>query len=258
MRKNIYIFQKEKGAFNMEYKERISPQGNRIQFVVFNGAEYSRKPDTKSKTRSKYYSLSEKSKRGIFPSELHRAVWEFYNGKIPKGYVVHHKDLNKDNNEIENLECISMADHNRLHHSLGDLEEQRKTMDHARQFAPAWHGTPEGIEWHKKHGQETWVGKEKRFTHTCIQCGVVYKSFYDVRRGKTFCSRHCNSSYNAKINRYKEQSSEIRICTQCGKEFKTIKYGKAQSCSDLCAASLRRQRRNAAKDIKNASGVENN
>ena len=34
---------------------------------------------------------------------LHRTVWEFHNGTIPKGYHVHHKDGNRSNNAIENL-----------------------------------------------------------------------------------------------------------------------------------------------------------
>ena len=37
---------------------------------------------------------------------MHRFVWEHYNGKIPDGYDVHHKDGNTHNNSIENLEIV--------------------------------------------------------------------------------------------------------------------------------------------------------
>ncbi len=50
----------------------------------------------------------------------HRHIAEFHqnlNG-IPKGYVVHHKDFNGLNNNPENLQVMSVEDHNRLH---GDL-----------------------------------------------------------------------------------------------------------------------------------------
>lgn len=30
---------------------------------------------------------------------LHVYVWEHFNGTIPKGYEIHHKDFNKKNNE---------------------------------------------------------------------------------------------------------------------------------------------------------------
>lgn len=42
---------------------------------------------------------------------MHRYIWRFYNGKIPKGYDIHHKDFDKANNDIENLECILKSEH---------------------------------------------------------------------------------------------------------------------------------------------------
>ena len=38
---------------------------------------------------------------------LHRAVWEYFHGPIPKGYHIHHMDGNRANNNIENLACSS-------------------------------------------------------------------------------------------------------------------------------------------------------
>lgn len=53
---------------------------------------------------------------------LHRYIWEKYNGVIPHGYVIHHKDENKLNWNIENLELMSAKDHGAYHaleHGLG-------------------------------------------------------------------------------------------------------------------------------------------
>lgn len=47
--------------------------------------------------------------------EEHILVWEQHNGKIPKGMVIHHKDLNKYNNNILNLELVTELYHNRIH-----------------------------------------------------------------------------------------------------------------------------------------------
>ena len=47
--------------------------------------------------------------------KMHRMVYEYYNGKIPSGYVIHHIDENKLNNDISNLQLISDSDHRRLH-----------------------------------------------------------------------------------------------------------------------------------------------
>lgn len=44
---------------------------------------------------------------------MHRYVWEFYNGKIPQGYDIHHLNNQKHDNRIENLECLSKSEHTR-------------------------------------------------------------------------------------------------------------------------------------------------
>ena len=49
---------------------------------------------------------------------LHRFKWESMRGPIPKGFHVHHKDENKMNNSIYNLECLSPKDHGELHAKL--------------------------------------------------------------------------------------------------------------------------------------------
>lgn len=45
----------------------------------------------------------------------HRLIWEFHNGNVPKGHVIHHFDFNSFNNSIENLTCMSADDHRELH-----------------------------------------------------------------------------------------------------------------------------------------------
>lgn len=42
---------------------------------------------------------------------IHILVAEAFIGEIPKGYHVHHKDGNKQNNHVENLEIIHPAEH---------------------------------------------------------------------------------------------------------------------------------------------------
>ena len=58
----------------------------------------------------------------------HRIVWEKSNGKIPKGYVIHHKNCIQDDNRIENLELMSNADHLSLHHKGIKNLKQIKAM----------------------------------------------------------------------------------------------------------------------------------
>lgn len=46
----------------------------------------------------------------------HRSVWETTNGPIPNGMVVHHRNGDKLDNRLENLELLSISAHMRLHH----------------------------------------------------------------------------------------------------------------------------------------------
>lgn len=46
---------------------------------------------------------------------MHRYVWMFYNGEIPFKFEIHHRNENKADNRIENLEMLSKAEHTRLY-----------------------------------------------------------------------------------------------------------------------------------------------
>lgn len=45
----------------------------------------------------------------------HRVVWLQAGREIPKGYILHHKDLNPSNNVLSNLQLITRGDHHKLH-----------------------------------------------------------------------------------------------------------------------------------------------
>lgn len=51
----------------------------------------------------------------------HKYVYEKAYGPLPKGYVVHHKDENKNNNKLENLEAITKGKHGKLHSKPGEI-----------------------------------------------------------------------------------------------------------------------------------------
>lgn len=47
---------------------------------------------------------------------VHRLVWETFNGVVPQGYEINHKDHNKYNNELSNLEIVTHSEN--LHKSF--------------------------------------------------------------------------------------------------------------------------------------------
>jgi predicted RNA-binding Zn-ribbon protein involved in translation (DUF1610 family) len=57
---------------------------------------------------------------------LHCIIWEEYNGSVPEGHVIHHKDEIKLHNDIENLECLTWSEHSKLHNLGKRVSEATK------------------------------------------------------------------------------------------------------------------------------------
>jgi len=61
----------------------------------------------------------------------HNIVWEQHHGPIPLGMQIHHKDLDRANNDILNLQLVTPLEHKRLHSGCrivnGEWEKPCKT-----------------------------------------------------------------------------------------------------------------------------------
>ena len=54
---------------------------------------------------------------------LHVAMWEAEAGvAVPPGCVIHHVNWNKGDNVIENLVCVTVSEHERIHNTPGGRE----------------------------------------------------------------------------------------------------------------------------------------
>lgn len=106
-RQSIYI-----GFKRRRYQLRTK---KKLPTVMFNGYTYS--------VRDTGYYGKTSGKRTL----LHRDIWEFHYGPIPKDYDIHHKDWNKLNNDISNLMCISKSDHARIYkHGKNQYNKHKK------------------------------------------------------------------------------------------------------------------------------------
>ena len=120
---------------------------------------------------------------------LHRAVWKYNRGDIPKGYHVHHRDNCRSNNAIENLELLTAFDHLSLHGN-----PNARLTDAARAKAAEWHGSDEGRLWHSRHYRESIAPTmAKRTTLACQHCGQPFEARLVLAARSKFCGNNCKA-----------------------------------------------------------------
>ena len=52
---------------------------------------------------------------------LHVVMWEHEAGReVPPGCVIHHVDWNKGHNTVDNLVCVTIEEHEKIHNIIGD------------------------------------------------------------------------------------------------------------------------------------------
>ena len=79
-----------------------------------------------------YYVIKTREK-GNHNKALHRLIYEdFWGVKLPKEIHVHHKDGNKTNNCILNLEAMTMQEHVALHNSGEKLSIKSRKISNAK------------------------------------------------------------------------------------------------------------------------------
>lgn len=194
--------------------------------IMFDGLKF-----TKTGTKKYYYNSS-------IRRHLHQYVWEKQNGKIPKGYEIHHMDLNTENNDLKNLQLLTVKEHRKLH-ALLPLSKERKEFliknlnEKARPKAKEWHKTEKGKEWHKLNYE-----KNKHLLHKeqVFKCECCEKEFFSIQSNSRFCSNSCKSKYRRKSG----IDNIVKKCLNCGKEFTSNKYSKTENCSRSCANKTKR------------------
>lgn len=199
----------------------------------FNGKMFTRDEDTG------YYLCSFKSADGT-RKRMHVYVWEYYNGSVPSGYHIHHKDEDKSNNDISNLELKIGTEHLALHGKEKFEKNRDKALRHLEEIRPMtkdWHRSNRGHEWHKNHYEEM---KEKLFQKQRFRCIVCGKEFESTQVNSKFCGNNCKSKYR----RMKGFDNIEMECVVCGKRFIKNKYSKTQTCSRECGTKLLVYRRN--------------
>ncbi len=178
------------------------------------------------------YYLSSKKIDG-HRKRLHVFIWEKFNGPIPAGYQVHHRELDKSKNESDDLQLLPISNHLSLHSNLQDKDELRKRIAFAAELAKEWHHSEAGHDWHKEHYETM---KDKFYVEHDFVCDSCGKAFKSTQTESRFCSNNCKSAW-----RRKQGYDNIeRFCAFCGQPFTINKYIRKECCSKSCGQKLRR------------------
>ena len=137
------IFKKENIPWNKgiphsrKTKEKISKSvlsqyknGTRDRFTITKNANEALRQKTRDKLKhgklttmigKRGYRLVYLPERGWISE--HHWIWEQYNGcRVPNGFHIHHKNGDKLDNRIKNLELISASEHLKLHYKERQIE----------------------------------------------------------------------------------------------------------------------------------------
>lgn len=131
----------------------------------------------------------------------HQWIWINHHGPIPKGYHLHHKNEDKSDNRIENLELIEASRHFK-HHYYKDPSRavhSKESIDKIRPLTKKWHASEEGKAWHAAHGIITWLNREP-FKIKCQICSKEVET-------KTFHQKFCHPNCKAKALRKRRREA---------------------------------------------------
>jgi len=177
----------------------------------------------------KYYRgtvVIEGKKREIL---LHRYVYMCEVGEIPEKHHIHHRDGNKLNNDISNLECLTMTEHFRFHARTKEYQDRLRAIQPlAIEAAKEWHRSEEGSKWHSEHAKKVFANKPFRK----ITCGFCNKEYETNAIVSKFCSNNCKSANRRKISKETGLDMEDRKCKTCDNVFNINKYSSRALCRD--------------------------
>lgn len=162
----------------------------------------------------------------------HRWVWLNAHGSVPKSCHIHHRDGNKGNNDIDNLQMVSYKQHAMLHMDSDRLDRLRRLAEIGRMHAKDWHKSEEGRAWHRHHALKFKFGERVSVPITCKCC---QKAAIGKTKHQEFCSNACKSAWRRRAG----LDNIERNCPVCGMIFFKNKYKKFRFCSKKCGGTGR-------------------
>jgi hypothetical protein len=193
-----------------------------VETVEWNGVVWRRYPNAKQRNHRVYFQGYLNGKYAL----LHRALW-----------ALHHADGDPLNNDIGNLECVTVARHRRIEGDRGSFSTPKalKHLDSIRDKAAAWHRTPEGRAWHSRNSKQA-MAKRPLIDLKCQKCGEPFRSKHRIAM---YCSALCRQR-----SRPPREKTHTRTCPFCERQY-TTERPRQNYCSYSCSSRARVARQKA-------------
>ena len=135
--------------------------------------------------------------------------------RIPEGWCIHHKDRNRENNDISNLQLMTIEDHDKLHGELRtgeghpmwgkhNSEETKQKISACKTGVSIWPDGREFSDEHKQHMSEAQTGRVNTEEHN--------KNISEARKGIKYSEETCRRISESKTKHItQEMIDDIKI-----------------------------------------------
>lgn len=135
----------------------------------------------------RYFKRTDKKTSKIGAKYLHRAVWEYYHGEIPKNRVIDHINRDRSDNRIENLRLATFKmNRQNIDPKANEKHRLRMIAYNSQEYGKWWMDEDKKKE-HAKKLSLSWKNRpyiEKK----CLLCGKSFKVKHNVAQ---YCSKEC-------------------------------------------------------------------
>lgn len=191
--------------------------------------------DTHQKFNGNIYAPNKYGRYISAPKYLNREIFAYYYGEIPEGYEIHHKNENKTDNDISNLQMLTKSEHMFLHSQNKAVLTEFTCKEcgkifYANKTVKNYFCSPKCRSAWRRHNRIDDIEKP------CSYCGKIFTSNkYD---NSDYCSSACAN--RAKSNHKVLHKKTFFKCQVCGKIYKSQNNGHNKFCSNHCKNKNRR------------------
>lgn len=146
------------------------------EHIFFNNVKYRQTPNG-------YWASTTRPRR-----MLHREIWKATHGEIPNGYEIHHVDFNPSNNALENLQCLTKAEHKNIH-----MDARRTIPKVCAYCGKEFLAIYDSAKFCSRTCKRYWLIKNGRMNlrikKFCVVCGKEFET--NKYNGGQYCSQKC-------------------------------------------------------------------